>query len=322
MDGLWAGIKAAYNTILKNCQEWIEDLLSGITSKMSPSAIKDKLSTMWTNAKTWWDKSKAKLSDYTPTIGSIQKKVESAWNSARTWYNDKKAKFKEYTPTIGSIYEKVKTRWDNAKEWYNNKKSKFKEYTPSIGSIYEKVKERWDNARTWYNSKKSGMSTYTPSIGSIKDKLSSAWSTAKTWWNKNVKLSIPSLGFKVTYSTPSGSVSKAIVKALGLSGWPKLSFAASGGIFDMGSMIWAGERGPEIVANAAGGKTGVMNVQQMQDAVYEGVYAAVVSAMSRSSGGGGQSVNVYLDGRQITASVERTQRDRGATIMGKQVLAF
>ena len=320
--GLWQGIKDSFNGILKNCQEWIEDLLSGITTKMSPSAIKDKLSTMWTNAKNWWDKSKSKLSDYTPTIGSIQKKLETAWSSAKTWYDGKKAKLKEYTPTIGSIYEKLKVRWDNAREWYNNKKSKLKEYTPSIGSIYEKVKERWDNARTWYNSKKAGMSTYTPSIGSIKDKLVSAWNTAKSWWSKNVKLSIPSLGFKVTYSTPSGSVSKAIVKALGLSGWPKLSFAASGGIFDVGSMIWAGERGPEIVANAAGGKTGVMNVQQMQDAVYEGVYAAVVSAMSRSSGGGAQAVNVYLDGRQITASVEQTQRGRGATIMGKQVFAF
>lgn len=322
VDGLWAGIKGAYNTILKNCQEWIEDLLSGITSKMSPSAIKDKLSEMWTNAKKWWDKSKEKLKEYTPSIGSIKDKLSSAWTNAKTWWNEKKSKLKEYTPTIGSIYEKLKARWDNARDWYNNKKSKLKEYTPSIGSIYEKVKARWDNARTWWNNKKAGMKSYTPSIGSIKDKLSSAWSTAKTWWNKNVKLSIPSLKFKVSYSTPSSKTMKAIMKALDLPGWPKLSFAAGGGIFDQGSMIWAGERGPEVVANAAGGKTGVMNVAQMQDAVYEGVYAAVIAGMRASAGGSAQSVNVYLDGRQITATVEQRQRERGATIMGKQVLAF
>ena len=126
-----------------------------------------------------------------------------------------------------------------------------------------------------------------------------------------------SLSLKVTYQTDGlGSVKKAIVNALGLQGWPKLSFAASGGIFDMGSLVWAGEAGPEIVANAGGGKTGVMNVQQMSDAVYEGVYSAVVAAM-RASGNGEntQAVNVYLDGKQITATVEKRQRERGATLM-------
>jgi hypothetical protein len=153
-------------------------------------------------------------------------------------------------------------------------------------------------------------------VSAIKDRLSTMWSNAKTWWNKNVKLSIPSLSFKVTYTEVTGW-KKAIVSALGLQGWPKLSFAANGGIFDTGSLVWAGEAGPEIVANAGGGKTGVMNVQQMSEAVYEGVYSAVVAAM-RSSGGNGngaQSVNVYLDGKQITATVEKRQAERGATLM-------
>ena len=61
-----------------------------------------------------------------------------------------------------------------------------------------------------------------------------------------------------------------------------------------------------------------MNVQQMADAVYEGVYAAVTAAM-RGSSGGTQEVNVYLDGRQITAAVEQRQRERGASLMGNGV---
>jgi hypothetical protein len=120
------------------------------------------------------------------------------------------------------------------------------------------------------------------------------------------------------------AVQRTIVNALGLSGWPKLSFAAGGGIFDTGSLVWAGEAGPEIVANAGGGKTGVMNVQQMSEAVYEGVYSAVVAAMRASNGNGGnaQSVNVYLDGKQITASVEQRQKERGASLMGHQVYSY
>ena len=166
--------------------------------------------------------------------------------------------------------------------------------------------------------------SYTPSIGNLTTKLSNAWTAAKKWWNNNVKLSIPSLSFKVTYTTSGlGTVKKAIVNALGLSGWPKLSFAANGGIFDAGSLIWAGERGPEVVANASGGKTGVMNVDQMQDAVFEGVYAAVMAANRASQGeGGNQSINVYLDGKQITATVEKHQRERGASIMGNQVYNY
>lgn len=251
----------------------------------------------------------------------IKNKLSSAWSVAKTWWNDKKPKLKEYTPSIGSIYEKVKERWDNAREWYNDKKSKMKEYTPSIGSIYEKAKERWDNARTWWNSKKTAFKTYTPSIGSIVDKVKSAWNTAKSWWSKNVG----GLSTKLNIKVPKISVKWATASAFGKEfRYPtgfNLVFAANGGIFDAGSLIWAGERGAEIVANAGGGKTGVMNVDQMQEAVYEGVLAAMTAVMGNRGGDGSQSVNVYLDSRQITSSVERRQHEKGASILGNEVFA-
>lgn len=264
-------------------------LSSGLSGGMEKNAVKDKLSTMWNTAKTWWD--------------------------------EKKGTMKTYTPNIGSIYQKVKDRWDSARTWWNDKKSAMKQYTPSIGSIYEKVSDRWKNARDWWNGKKSAMKTYTPSIGSITDKLKSAWNSAKSWWSKNVKLST-----KLNVSVPTIKVKWDTASAFGKSfKYPtgfSLKFAANGGIFDTGSLIWAGERGPEVMATAAGGKTGVMNVQQMQDAVYDGVYAAVVAAMQATQGGGEQAVNVYLDGKQITSAVERRQRERGAAILGNQVYSY
>jgi hypothetical protein len=163
--------------------------------------------------------------------------------------------------------------------------------------------------------------SYTPSIGSIKDKIVSAWNTAKKWWSSNAKLST-----KLNISVPTIKVKWETASAFGKEfRYPtgfSLKFAADGGIFDAGSLIWAGERGPEVVANASGGKTGVMNVQQMQEAVYDGVYAAVVAAMRGSGERGTQSVNVYLDGRQITAAVEQRQRERGASLMGNEVYAY
>lgn len=307
--GLWAGIEEGWANFKENVKEFCDgfvqgfkdalgihspskvfmeigkDIIAGLVKPLTPSAIKDKLVAMWDAAKKWWDG---------------------------------KSALKEYTPSIGSIYEKVKARWDNARVWYNDKKTKMKEYTPSIGSIYDKAKERWDNARTWWNEKKTAMKTYTPSIGSILDKVKSIWNTAKNWWNNNVK------GLKLDIKTPKIKLEWSSTTVLGKtfkypSGFD-VYFAKDGGMFDAGSLIWAGERGAEIVANAGGGKTGVMNIEQMQEAVYEGVYAAMSAAMGKQSGGA-QSVNVYLDSRQITSTVEQRQREKGASIMGNEVFA-
>lgn len=288
VEGIWSGITGAFNWIVTKVTGWATDLIAKITAAMKPSAIKDKLSAMWTDAKNWW--------------------------------NDKKGTLKSYTPSIGSIKDKLSSAWTSAKDWWNKHRSSLS-YTPSIGSIKSKLSSAWTSAKDWWNKHKGSMS-YTPSIGSIKDKVVSAWNTAKKWWNSNAKLST-----KLNISVPTIKVKWETATAFGKSfKYPtgfKLDFAANGGIFDQGSLVWAGERGAEIVANAGGGKTGVMNVQQMQDAVYEGVYAAVVSAMSAVGGNNGsQPVNVYLDGKQITATVERRQRERGATIMGNQVYSY
>lgn len=224
-------------------------------------------------------------------------------------------------PTNG-FKDKISKVWTTAWNWWKNDKKPMSSYTPSIGSIYEKVYDRWKNARDWYHNKKPGMKTYTPSIGSIKDKVVSAWNTAFKWWKSNAKLSTK-LDIKVPKITVKWDTAEAFGKSFKYPTGFKLSFAADGGIFKQGSLIWAGEHGAEIAASAPGGRTGVMNVQQMQDAVYEGVYAAMAAAM-RSGGesGGEMSVNVYLDGRQISRSVEKSQKERGASIMGNQVMAY
>lgn len=342
--GLWEGVEEGWRNFKENVKEFVDgfvqgfkdalgikspskvfieigkDIIAGLLNPLDVDTIKEKLSEMWESAKKWWDKKPA-LKEYTPTIGSIKDKVSSAWTTAKNWYDDKKAKFKEYTPSIGSIYEKAKERWDNARTWWDSKKTKMKEYTPSIGSIYEKAKERWDNARTWWNDKKTAMKTYTPSIGSIADKVKSAWNSAKDWWNRNVKGLSTKLDIKVPKITIEWTSTTVLGKKFKYPSGFDITFAADGGIFDAGSLIWAGERGAEVVANAGGGKTGVMNVEQMQEAVYEGVYAAMTAAMSKHSGGGTQGVNVYLDSRQITSTVEQRQREKGASIMGNEVFA-
>ena len=294
IDGLIEGLKDGLginspSTVARD--EIGKNILLGIIEALKPDGLINAFKTMWNNVKTWWDKQKGNLSTYTPSIGDIKAKLSSAWSTAKSW-------------------------WDKTKGALST-------YTPNIGNIKDKLSSAWTTAKNWWNSSKGSLSAYTPNIGNIKSKLESAWNTAKTWWNKNVKLSIPTLNFKVTYSNSGlNSVQKAIIKTLGLAGWPKLSFAANGGMFEQGSMIWAGERGAEIVANASGGKTGVMNVQQMYQAVYDATYSAMVATRQSQSQQSGGSYNLYIDGKQVTTTVEKTQKNRGATIFGTEVYGY
>lgn len=316
-------IKEKFSSAWETVKEWWNNKDELSTYIPSIGDIKQKLSDAWTTAKNWWDKTKEKLSTYTPSIGAIWEKLKSAWETAKKWWNNNKEALKTYTPSIGKIWEKLKTAWGTAKTWWKENRGSLSTYTPSIGKIWEKLKSAWNTAKTWWKENRGSLSTYTPSIGSIADKLKSAWNSAKTWWKNNVG----SLSTKIDIKVPTIKVKWDTVTAFGKSfKYPTgfdLKFAADGGIFDAGSLIWAGERGAEIVANAGGGKTGVMNVQQMQDAVYEGVYAAMMSAMRGNNGGSGsQVIKVYLDGKEITHTVEQHQRERGASIMGNEVYSY
>ena len=69
------------------------------------------------------------------------------------------------------------------------------------------------------------------------------------------------------------------------------------------------------------GETTVSNTGQIADSISEAVYAAVVEGL-RQFDPSDRPIKVYLDGRQITASVEKRQRERGATIMRNGVYAY
>ena len=299
----------------------VGDFVKGIVEKFANlgTDLATAFSNAWEAVKTWWSKKPA-LASYLPSIGDIKTKLSDAWTAAKDWWDKSKAKLATYTPSIGKIWENLKAAWETATTWWTKNKKALSTYTPSIGSISGRLSSSWNSAKTWWNKKKGSMS-YTPSIGSLTNKLKSSWNSAKKWWSKNAKLDT-----KLNVKVPTIKVKWDTASAFGKSfKYPKgfdLKFAAAGGVFDAGSLIWAGERGAEVVANAGGGKTGVMNIQQMQDAVYEGVYAAVMAANRASQGDGGQSINVYLDGKQITASVEKRQRERGASIMGNQVYNY
>ena len=101
------------------------------------------------------------------------------------------------------------------------------------------------------------------------------------------------------------------------SGGSTMTFTAyaSGGFPTVGEMFVAREAGPELVGSI-GNRSAVVNNDQIVESVSRGVYEAVAAAMDGYTGGqSDQAINIYLDGKQITATVEKHQKSRGATLM-------
>ncbi len=89
---------------------------------------------------------------------------------------------------------------------------------------------------------------------------------------------------------------------------------ASGGFVQSGQLFVAREAGPELVGSI-GGRTAVANNEQIVAAVSAGVAQAVAAAISPQGNGQQINLNVYLDGEQITAAVERTQSRQGMKLL-------
>jgi hypothetical protein len=50
----------------------------------------------------------------------------------------------------------------------------------------------------------------------------------------------------------------------------------------------------------------------------------MMSAMrgNNGEGSGSQVIKVYLDGKEVASSVEKAQRERGASLMGNEVCSY
>lgn len=76
-----------------------------------------------------------------------------------------------------------------------------------------------------------------------------------------------------------------------------------------------------------GGTTSVnvnINEEEMRESVYNGTYNAFLDIFQRYGNEltGGKELKIYLDGKQITASVEKRQNSRGQSLMGSEVYSY
>lgn len=102
----------------------------------------------------------------------------------------------------------------------------------------------------------------------------------------------------------------------------KLAGFANGGMPENGQLFLARESGAELVGRY-GNRTAVMNNQQIVQAVSDGVYRAVSSAMAQQNAANNGTMKteykIYLDRRELTAQVEQQQIANGIPIFGEVV---
>lgn len=216
--------------------------------------------------------------------------AKKGWSTIKKWVGS--------IPTLSQAVQLVKSKWSSVKRWIGN--------LPNISQGVGLAKKGWSSVSRWIGS----MPTLSAKIKLVK----SGWSTIKKW--------LGNLDYKLNFKLPKIGVNWGSKTFAGFKiSYPKGFYTyARGGFPDVGELFISREAGPEMVGRI-GNKTTVANNDQIVEGISEGVYQAVLAAMRASESGENRNINVYLDGRAITSSVERHQKERGASLMGRQVYA-
>lgn len=236
------------------------------------------------------------------------------------------------------VAQKFKDLWEIIVDWF----------TTNISPKF--TKEYWI---TVFNGLKDGVAA---SLESVKSTLSKKWSDIRTWWRTNVSPKFTKDYWADIFSGVKDGFVQGIKNALNKGidmlnsfiGWinDKMSFTipgltiaghevfgstpvtlftlptvtqrfADGGFIEDG--LFTMNHG-EIAGKFSNGKSVVANNEQIIAGISEGVYSAVMAAMSNAnSSSGEQNINVYLDGKQIYSSVKKTESERGKQIFGNQL---
>lgn len=346
-SGAWESIKKTTSELWKNISTSVSETWKGIkkSAKETWDGLKTTVSDAWDNIKSntskIWDSVKKSLSD---TWEGVSKTAKDTWKNIKetvgdTWDNVK--------TTTSDVWGKVKTSlfdtWESVK----------KRAGETWSGIKTSVSDTWDDIKTntankWEETKNNLSITWNGIVyiaervfGSVKETVSGIWDKLEShisrvvesitgvvtqmsnvvsgviegiirWFNNAIQSAQNAVQWISDAFSGIGSAASTAVNWIG----GQLGFA-SGGFPEVGQLFIAREAGAEMVGSI-GGRTAVAN----NDQIVEGIYQGVLAAMTAAGGAGGSdfNVNVYLDGKQITAAIEKRQRERGATIYPGGVL--
>ena len=298
LQRIWTGIKnifvGIYHAVVGPVVELVKGVIAWFTEMwdelVGHSIVPDTVNAIVS----WFTSLPSKI------FGSIQKfvdgvisKFKGMWSSLSSWWKGKSTL--EKAEVAVSL---VKKGWSSVKSWIGS--------MPKLNASIGLIKSGWTKVSTWIGT----MPTLSAKISLIKN----GWTSIKNW--------LGNLNFNLGFKLPKIGINWGTKKVAGFEiKYPSGFYTyAKGGFPSVGELFIANEAGPEMIGRI-GNKSAVANNEQIVSAISDGVYAAVLAAM-KSGDSNGQSVNVYLDGRQIASSVEKHQHERGASLMGNQVYAY
>lgn len=262
-----------------------------------------------------WDKLSSGKKDLKASLKFTGSKyVGKLKTLAEAWKLIKKSATKKLSAVLKFTGEKYVDRivvlrkaWDKLQSGVKNVKA----FAESSGEDkLEKLSNAWANIKE--GAKKFTLNAITNGKSAIDD-LKQKWDELKN----NVKLTL-SVAFNDMFTTPlkrtwnniANAINSAIDKINQWAGtkigklqlladggvyangkWQPIQKFAGGGLPNMGQLFVAREAGPELVGTM-GGHTAVMNNDQIVSSVSDGVYRAVMAAMSQN---GGSNVNVTFE---------------------------
>lgn len=283
IDGIVDCFTGLPGKVLKTVEKFVTDIVTKFKEFKVVQVAVSLIKKGWTTVAGWIGK--------IPGVSQAVSLIKSGWSTVKGWIGS--------IPTLSQAIKLIKSGWSSVKGWIGS--------IPALSQGIKLVKSGWSTVKKWVGT----IPTLSAGIKLVK----SGWTTVKKWLgdlNFNLGFKLPKIGINWGKKTFAGFTIS----------YPKGFYTyAKGGFPDFGEMFIAREAGPEMVGKI-GNKTTVANNDQIVEGISEGVYSAVLAAMKASESNGGQDVHVYLDSREITASVERRQRERGANVMGKQVYAF
>lgn len=313
-DGTWKdAFKEWGNDISKNAKDAWKDAKEKIGElKLSVTATKDA---MFDSVKKAWDGVKAKTKKLSLKLKlSGQKFAKKLKTISEAWSLIKKSGKKNLTANLKLIGEKFVDKLDTLRIAWNKLQSGKKSVEATAKSSGESKLKTLSDA--WSNIKEA-TKTYTLNAitngKSALEELKEAWDNLKN--NVVIRLKAEfednlSSKFKSAWNTMANAINSAIDKINQWAGtkigklqlladggvyangkWKPIQQFAGGGLPNMGQLFVAREAGPELVGTM-GGHTAVMNNDQIVSSVSDGVYRAVMAAMSQN---GGSNVNVTFE---------------------------
>lgn len=274
--------------------------------------------------------------------------AERRGEEAITSWEDKKARWQAVGDAIGGASQKAaETQIQNQQAVQASWEATKNKLTTTMQNLKTKIGEVWDNIKTTISDKfNDAKDKITEKLETIKTKWADAWQKVKERFVKifnSIGNAISNFSIKSALNGIIGLAEATVNKVLNrLRNWfdqhPKVkSFAAgfgisvpgplslprfdAGGLPPVGEMFIARESGPELVGTI-GNRSAVVNNDQIIEGISRGVYSANQEevALLRAQNALLQSLlekdtGLYLDGKQIIQSINRTQRVQGRRML-------